>query len=140
MARRAFYSFHYKPDNWRAAQLRNMGMVEGNAPVSDNDWQTVTKGGEAAIKKWITKQMRERSCTIVLVGTGTANRKWINQEIIESWNNGMGVVGIHVNGLKDLDEKNFAQGQEPVFLHRIRQQRKNTLVECKVLHPFWQQQ
>ena len=120
MARRAFYSFHYKPDNWRAAQVRNMGMVEGNAPVSDNDWETVTKGGEAAIKKWITKQMRERSCTIVLVVTGTANRKWINQEIIESWNNGMGVVGIHVNGLKDLDEKNFAHGQQPVFLHRIR--------------------
>lgn len=25
MAPRAFYSFHYKSDNWRASQIRNMG-------------------------------------------------------------------------------------------------------------------
>ena len=55
MARKAFYSFHYKPDASRAGQVRNIGVVEGNTPVSDNDWETVTKGGEAAIKKWIAK-------------------------------------------------------------------------------------
>lgn len=27
MARRTFYSFHYKPDNWCAAQVRNMGVI-----------------------------------------------------------------------------------------------------------------
>lgn len=27
MARRTFYSFHYKPDNWRVSQVRNMGVV-----------------------------------------------------------------------------------------------------------------
>ena len=37
MARRSFFSFHYKPDNWRAGQVRNMGMVDGNKPVTDND-------------------------------------------------------------------------------------------------------
>ena len=113
MARRAFYSFHYKPDNSRAAQVRNMGMVEGNSPVSDNDWETVTKGGDAAIKKWISGQMYGRSCTVVLVGAGTANRKWINHEIIKSWDDGMGVVGIHVNGLKNLDGKTSLKGNNP---------------------------
>lgn len=43
MARRVFYSFHYEPDNSRAAQVRNMGVVEGNKPASDNDWETITK-------------------------------------------------------------------------------------------------
>ena len=38
MARKAFFSFHYKPDNWRASQVRNIGTVEGNNAVSDNDW------------------------------------------------------------------------------------------------------
>ena len=90
MARKAFYSFHYKPDASRAGQVRNIGVVEGNTPVSDNDWETVTKGGEAAIKTWITKQMHGRSCTVVLVGTDTANRKWINHEIVKSWDDGMG--------------------------------------------------
>ena len=113
MARKAFYSFHYKPDASRAAQVRNMGVVEGNTPVSDNGWETVTKGGEAAIKEWITKQMHGRSCTIVLVGTDTANRKWINHEIIKSWDDEMGVVGIHIHGLKNLDGKVAKKGNNP---------------------------
>lgn len=29
MARKAFFSFHYKHDNWRAAEVRNMGVIEG---------------------------------------------------------------------------------------------------------------
>ncbi len=34
--RQVFFSFHYEADAWRAAQVRNMGVVEGNEPVSDN--------------------------------------------------------------------------------------------------------
>ena len=113
MARRAFYSFHYKPDNSRAAQVRNMGMVEGNTPVSDNDWETVTSGKDAAIKKWIADQMHGRSCTVVLVGSDTAGRKWISHEIIKSWDDGMGVVGIHIHGLKNFDGKVASKGSNP---------------------------
>ena len=47
MAQRVFYSFHYKPDASRASQVRNIGAVEGNQPASDNDWETVTGGGDA---------------------------------------------------------------------------------------------
>ena len=72
MARRVFYSFHYKPDNWRAAMVRNIGCIEGNKPATDNDWETVKKGGDAAIRKWIADQMKHRSCTVVLAGTSTA--------------------------------------------------------------------
>ncbi len=53
MTRRVFYSFHYKPDNWRASQVRNMGVIEGNAPVSDNEWEEITGGGDEAIEQWI---------------------------------------------------------------------------------------
>ena len=113
MARRSFFSFHYKPDASRVAQVRNMGMVDGNQPVSDNDWETITKGGDAKIKKWIANQLDGRSCTIVLVGSNTAGRKWIELEIVESWNDGMGVVGIHIHGLKNLDGKTATKGSNP---------------------------
>ena len=113
MARRSFFSFHYKADASRAAQVRNMGMVDGNKPVSDNDWETITKGGDAKIKTWIADQLDGRSCTIVLVGTKTAGRKWINFEIVESWNDGMGVVGIHIHGLRNLDGETAAKGGNP---------------------------
>ena len=113
MARKSFFSFHYKPDNWRAGQVRNMGMIEGNQPVTDNDWESITKGGDAAIKKWIADQLSGRSCTVVLVGAATANRKWINHEIVTSWDNGMGVVEIHVSGLKDKDGNTALAGANP---------------------------
>jgi len=113
MARRAFYSFHYLPDNWRASTVRNIGTVEGNRPASDNDWESITSAGDAEIKRWIADQMNGRSCTVVLVGTNTANRKWINYEIVESWNGGMGVVGIRIHGLKNSEGNISTMGNNP---------------------------
>lgn len=86
MARRVFYSFHYKPDCTRVAKVRNMGVVEGNKPASDNDWEEITSGGDAAIEKWIDEQLDGKSCNVVLIGEKTAGRKWINYEIKSAWN------------------------------------------------------
>lgn len=110
---RAFFSFHYAPDNWRVAAVRNIGAIEGNKAAPDNDWETVTKGGPAAIKKWIADQMYGRSCTVVLIRTNTAGRKWINHEIIKSWDDGMGVVGIHIHGLKNSKGEIATKGKNP---------------------------
>jgi hypothetical protein len=109
MARKIFYSFHYDNDCWRTQQVRNIGFIEGSKPVSANDWESVKSGGDSAIEKWITNQLDGRSCTVVLVGAETANRRWVRHEIIESWNSRKGVVGIRVHSLKDNDgNQNFA--------------------------------
>lgn len=113
MTRRVFYSFHYKPDNWRASQVRNMGVIEGNAPFSDNDWETITRGGDKAILNWIDGQIQGKSCTIVLIGTNTAGRKWIKYEIEKSWNDGKGLLGIYIHNLKDVEEKQSIKGSNP---------------------------
>ena len=113
MARRVFYSFHYSEDAWRTGQVRNIGAVEGNKAVSDNDWEEVKKGGERAIEKWINKQLEGRSCTIVLIGSNTAKRKWINYEIIESWKQKKGIVGIHIHNLLDLTSSKSTKGLNP---------------------------
>jgi hypothetical protein len=113
MARRAFYSFHYKPDNWRASQVRNMGVVDGNRPASDNDWEEITRGGDSAIQRWIDGQIDGKSVTIVLIGSNTANRKWINYEITKSWNDGKGVMGIFIHNLLDKDGDQSSKGSNP---------------------------
>lgn len=113
MARACFYSFHYKPDNWRAATVRGIGAIDGNKPATDNDWESVTKGGDAAIKKWISDQMQGRSCTVVLVGSETANRKWINYEIMKAWDDKKGIVGIHIYGLKNSAQQTSVKGANP---------------------------
>jgi hypothetical protein len=113
MARKALYSFHYKPDNWRASQVRNIGVVEGNSTVSDNDWEAIKKGGDKAIQNWIDGQLKGRSCTIVLIGENTAGRKWIKYEIEQSWNDSKGVLGIYIHNLKDRDGNQSSKGKNP---------------------------
>jgi len=113
MPRRVFYSFHYYADNVRASQVRNMGVIEGNTLASDNDWEAVKRGGERAIQNWIDNQLYGCSCTIVLVGTETAGRKWVKYEIEKSWNDGKGVFGIYVHNLKDFNGYQARQGRNP---------------------------
>uniref|UniRef100_A0A7C4CE08 Thoeris protein ThsB TIR-like domain-containing protein n=1 Tax=candidate division WOR-3 bacterium TaxID=2052148 RepID=A0A7C4CE08_UNCW3 len=113
MVRRVFYSFHYEPDSWRAGQVRGMGVIEGNAPVSDNDWEAVTRGGDAAIQEWIEEQMSGKSCVVVLIGTNTASRKWVKYEIRKAWHEGKGVLGVYVHNLKDSNGNQAAKGANP---------------------------
>lgn len=113
MTRKCFYSFHYEPDNWRASTVRNIGSIEGNKPVSDNDWEQVVGSGDEKIKRWISNQMVGRSCAIILVGEKTAKRKWINHEIVHAWDNKLGVVGIRIHGLKDRNGQISAVGANP---------------------------
>lgn len=132
MARKCFFSFHYKPDSQRASQVRQIGTIEGNEPVSDNAWEAITSGGDAAIEKWIADQMQGKSCTVVLVGSNTANRKWINHEIVKSWDKGMGVVGIHIHGLKNLAGEISTKGNNPFdyITHGPTKKKLSSIVKC----------
>ena len=93
--------------------VRNIGTIAGNKLATDNAWETIKRGGDTAIKRWINDQMRYRSCTVVLVGSNTANREWINYEIKKSWNDGMGVVGIYIHGLKYSEGDVSKMGKNP---------------------------
>ena len=133
MTRNVFYSFHYKPDCFRAAQIRNMGVVDGNKPASDHDWETVKKGGDAAIQKWIDDQLSGKSCAVVLIGANTAGRKWINYEIKKAWEEGKGVVGVYIHGLKDLDGNQSTKGSNPFDNFNLNGTKMSSIV--KVYNP-----
>ena len=108
-----FFSFHFEADAWRAGQVRNMGVVEGDEPVSDNDWEAVKRGGEGAIKRWIDNQLSGKTCAIVLIGSSTAGRKWIKYEIERAWKNGLGVLGIYIHQLQDRSGYQSQRGKNP---------------------------
>ena len=116
MTRRIFYSFHYDEDSHRAQQVRNIGALDGNIPATKNQWETVKQRGDNAIQNWILDNLKNRSCTVVLVGAQTAKRKWIDFEIIESWKRGMGVAALRVHGLKNLNGHTSSSGANP-FAH-----------------------
>lgn len=135
MFRRTFYSFHYVPDNWRAAEVRNMGVVEGNTPIKDNDWEEVKKKGDKAIQEWIDNQLNGRSCTIVLIGENTAGRKWINYEIKKSWDSGKGILGVYIHNLKDKDENQSTKGNNPFDSFTIGKDKKKLSSIVKTYDP-----
>lgn len=129
MARKVFYSFNYKPDNWRVSQVRNMGVIEGNASVSDNDWEEITRGGDNAIKKWINEQISGKSCAIVLIGSNTAGRKWIKYEIEKAWNEGKGLLGIYIHNLKNKDGDQSTKGNNPFDDFTIKKDKLSNIVK-----------
>lgn len=113
MTRKVFFSFHFDPDSWRASQVRNMGVLESDEPVSGNDWETVKRGGDAGIERWIAAQMKGRTCAVVLVGAETAQRPWVKYEIKKAWVDGLGVLGIRIHGLKNRFEQTSSAGKNP---------------------------
>ena len=99
--RKIFYSFHFDNDVFRVQQIRNIGALEDNKPVTVNEWEKVKKGGDIEIKKWINNTMANRTCVAVLIGEDTANRKWVKYEIQRAWEDGKGLLGIYIHNLKD---------------------------------------
>lgn len=94
-----FYRFHFKNDIMRAQQLRIIGAIEDNKPVTVNHWGQIRRSGEEAIKKWTGDNMRYRSCCIVLIGGEAADSKWVKYEIKKAWEAGKGLLGIYIHNI-----------------------------------------
>jgi len=117
MARKIFFSFHYERDAWRAGQVRNCNVVSSEDQygfIDAADWETIKKKGAGAIERWIDDQLENTSVTAVLIGAETADREWVQHEILKSWNRGNGIVGIRIHNIKDQDQKTDMAGRNPL--------------------------
>ena len=74
--------------------------------------------------------MHGRSCVVVLVGTATAGRKWINYEIKKALEEGKGLVGIHVNKLLDRQLQSSTKGSNPFSGFTVDGASLTSLVKC----------
>lgn len=113
MARRVFFSFHFDKDVMRVQQIRNIGAIEGNKPVTPQKWEEVKKQGKAAIEKWIDDNMLGKSCVVVLVGEDTAKRPWVDYEIRKGWDSGKAVLGVYIHNIKCPNSGTGTKGANP---------------------------
>lgn len=113
MANKCFLSFHYKPDNWRVQQVKNIGTIDEQPLLSSNDWEAIKKKGDAAIEDWIERNMSGKECLVALIGTHTSGRKWVKHEIRRACERGIGVLGIYIHNLKDVEGKQTSKGTDP---------------------------
>lgn len=117
MPRKVFYSFHFDNDNWRAGQVRNIGAVEGDKPVTGNKWEEVKSKSDSTIKQWIDDNLKDKSCLVVLIGEKTSERKWVKYEIERAWELGKAVCGIYINKLEDSNGNQSKKGNNPLSSH-----------------------
>jgi hypothetical protein len=116
MTRKVFYSFHFKRDAWRAAQVRNSNVIadEDEFGVIDSvEWQEIERQGDEAIERWINDQLMNTSVTVVLIGPETAERDWVDYEIRQSWKRGNALLGVRIHGLKNHDTETDIPGASP---------------------------
>lgn len=119
MVKSVFYSFYYKEDALRVSQVRKMGALVGQEILDSNEWEKIEDCGDDEIKKWIAKQMKGKHCLVVLIGENTSKRPWVKYEIEKAWNDGLGVVGVHVHGLADPRTGQSSKGANPVPATRV---------------------
>jgi hypothetical protein len=103
MARRAFFSFHYGRDIWRANVVRNSWVTQDREAAGFFDaslWEEAKKKGDA-IKRMIDAALVGTSVTAVLIGTETASRTYVQYEISKSIERGNGLLGVHIHKVKD---------------------------------------
>jgi Thoeris protein ThsB, TIR-like domain len=115
MARRTFFSFHYKYV-WKVNQIRSMTNVIGTAAAGFQDaslWEEAKKKGVKAIKAMIDKALKNTSVTVVCVTYGIANREYINYEIDQSLARGNGLVAVQIHHLKDQNGETGSPGAIP---------------------------
>lgn len=116
MARHTFFSFRYKADNWRAANIRNSWLTKDRKAsgfFDSAEWEEVKKKKDSDIEKWIDSQLEGTSVTVVLIGSDTAGKKWINYEIVASHKKGNGMLGIYIHKKKDSKGNTTTKGENP---------------------------
>ena len=108
-----FYSFHFDNDVMRVQQVRNIGSIEGNSPTTPNEWEQLKRTGNGAVERWIDNNMKYKRCIIVLIGTETANRPWVEYEIRKAWDDGKALLGIHIHNLRCPRKGVSRKGKNP---------------------------
>ncbi|GAA4754127.1 TIR domain-containing protein [Nocardioides endophyticus] len=102
MAKTVFYSFHYTHDVHRVQLVKNINALEGQPILNSQDWEKVSRGGTAAIQKWIDEQMAYKKAVLVLIGKETATRPWVKYEIQKAWADKRPLLGIRIHGLSSM--------------------------------------
>jgi hypothetical protein len=108
-----FYSFHFDNDVMRVQLIRNIGAIEGDQPVSANEWEAIKARGAGAVQSWIDENMKYKRCVIVLVGRETAYRPWVRYEIQRAWQSGKGLFGVYVHNVRCARTGLCQQGGNP---------------------------
>ena len=105
MARKVFFSFHYENDINRAMIVRNSWVTQGVEKagfIDKAEFEQVRRQGTKAIENWIDGQLVGTSVTVVLIGSETLERDFVQYEIRKSIEKGNAIIGVKINNIADM--------------------------------------
>lgn len=108
---------------------------KGSVTIPDSEWQGIAARGGGAIRRWINKQMKRKACVIVLIGSTTAGRPWVNYEIMKGWRDRKEVFGIYIHNLRDSARARSPMGANPFDDFTLGGRRMSDIV-CAYNPPF----
>jgi hypothetical protein len=102
---------------FRANVVRGHGLTKEDAQEAGffdaSIWEDAERHGAASLKRLINSALENTSVTCALIGTETWERRWVRYEILKSYDRGNSLFGIHINSVRDKNEKTFLQGKNP---------------------------
>jgi hypothetical protein len=120
MARKTFFSFHYKPDIHRAMNVRNSWVTQPDresAGFFDSSvFESKQRTSDDALKRFLSDGLHGTSVTCVLYAAQTAWRRWVRFELLKSFVEGKGILSIDIHTIKNLDQppQTAALGYDPL--------------------------
>ncbi|MDU8672537.1 TIR domain-containing protein [Paenibacillus polymyxa] len=143
MARKVFFSFHYKDvASFRTNAVRNSWVTKRSTTdfifYDSSLWEQVKKESPIAIKRMINSGLKNTSVTAILTGSETYARPWVRYEILESFKRSNGLITIHINSIPAKNKLTSAKGPDPLdyFYFRI-ENAKIHLWEWDVVSENW---
>ena len=119
MAKRVFFSFHYKDVvDFRANVVRNHWTTKPDREICGyydaSIWESAKKQGDVALKRLINAGLDQTSNTCVLIGSQTYERPWVRYELLKSFKKGNHLFGVHINSIKAKDGQTKIKGPNPL--------------------------
>ena len=120
MARRTFFSFHYKPDVTRAWVVRNSWVTKvaqgerDDAGFFDSSvFESAQRESDDVLKRFLREGLKNTTVTCVLVGSETPLRRWVRYEIFQSFVRGNGLLAIRVHSIPGFNKLTSTSGFNP---------------------------
>jgi hypothetical protein len=118
MAKKVFFSFHYKDViDFRANVVRQHWLTKPDREAAGffdaSIWETAKRTNPMAVKRIIHAGLDGTSLTCVLVGSDTYARPWVRYEIMKSFRKGNRMMGVHINSIAGKDKQTKPQGPNP---------------------------
>lgn len=117
MARRTFFSFHYKLDVTRSFVVKNSQIVKDREDAGFMDSSAFEKAkneNPESLKRFLVKEMDGSSVVCALVGAETASRPWVRFELLRAIWDGRGLMAIRIHTIAGLDKKTTTAGTNPL--------------------------